>query len=56
MTNSRTTLDVIVPHRPTNWDGVLAALREADVPADFLDHTERDQAAQDRDPFGEWHE
>jgi antitoxin VapB len=48
--------DVILSRRPSNWDGFFAALREADVPADFLDHAERDQAAQDRDPFAEWHE
>lgn len=48
--------DVILSRRPTNWDGFFAALREADVPAAFLDRTERDQAAQDRDPFTEWHE
>jgi len=41
---------------PADWDGFFAVLREADVPADFLDRSERDQGGQDRDPFAEWHE
>jgi antitoxin VapB len=48
--------DVILSRRPMNWDGFFDALREADVPADFLDRRERDQTGQDRDPFAEWHE
>src|SRR5580698_1353130 len=43
--------DVILSRRPTDWDGFFAALREADVPANFLDREQRDQVRQDRDPF-----
>jgi antitoxin VapB len=48
--------DVILSRRPTDWDGFFAALREADVPANFLDREQRDQVGQDRDPFAGWHE
>ena len=48
--------DVILSRRPTDWDGFFAALREADVPANFLDREQRDQVRQDRDPFAGWHE
>jgi antitoxin VapB len=48
--------DVILSRRPTNWDGFFAALRGADVPADFLDENERNQGAQARDPFEGWGE
>lgn len=43
--------DVILSRRPTNWDGFFAALEKADIPADFLSATERQQGTQDRDPF-----
>ena len=43
--------DVILSRRPTTWDGFFAALKEADVPADFLSAKERSQGAQNRDPF-----
>ena len=48
--------DVILSRRPETWDGFFAALKGADVPADFLDEKERRQAAQDRDPFDGWRE
>ncbi len=48
--------DVILSRRPTNSDGFFDALRKADVPTDFLERSERDQAGQGRDPFAEWHE
>lgn len=48
--------DVILSRRPTTWDGFFAALKQAEVPADFLDAGERDHGAQDRDPFDGWHE
>ena len=56
MTNIRTPGDVPLPRRPANWESFFTALREADIPADFLDCTERDQGGQERDPFVEWHE
>lgn len=43
--------DVILSRKPTTWDDFFAALKGVDVPADFLDKKERDQGAQDRDPF-----
>ncbi len=43
--------DVILSRRPTTWDGFLNALECVDVPADFLGAKERNQQAQNRDPF-----
>lgn len=48
--------DVILSRKPTDWDGFFAALKEAGVPADFLDEKERNQSLQVRDPFEGWHE
>ncbi|MGZ8190996.1 MAG: antitoxin [Methylococcaceae bacterium] len=48
--------DVILSRKPVDWDDFFAALRGADVPVDFLNETERNQGAQDRDPFEGWHE
>jgi antitoxin VapB len=48
--------DVILSRKPATWEGFFAALKGADVPANFLDAAERDQGAQDRDPFVGWHE
>lgn len=48
--------DVILSRRPADWSGFFAALREAEVPATFLDRTERDQSTHHRDPFADWHE
>ena len=48
--------DVILSRKPTTWDGFLAALTDANVPADFLATGDRQQNAQDRDPFGGWKE
>ena len=46
--------DVILSRRPASWDGFIAALQEADVPAGFLGKKERQQPPQDRDPFRGW--
>ena len=43
--------DVILSRKPANWDGFFAALKGADVPADFLSTSERQQGTQNRDPF-----
>jgi antitoxin VapB len=43
--------DVILSRRPVDWDGLLKAVGAGGVPADFLSPAERDQAAQERDPF-----
>ena len=48
--------DIILSRKPTTWDGFLAALTDANVPADFLAAGNRQQNAQDRDPFGGWKE
>jgi antitoxin VapB len=38
--------DVILSRKPTTWDGFLAALKDADVPADFLCAGDRQQNEQ----------
>ncbi len=43
--------DVILSRRPASWDDFFNALKSADVPKDFLDEADRNQGAQDRDPF-----
>jgi len=48
--------DVILSRKPATWDEFFIALRGADVPADFLNQTERGQAQQNRDPFAGWRE
>ncbi|MEA2790649.1 MAG: antitoxin VapB [Acetobacteraceae bacterium] len=48
--------DIILSRKPETWDGFFAALKGAEVPADFLSKRERDQAAEDRDPFDGWTE
>jgi antitoxin VapB len=40
--------DVILSRKPSTWDDFFAALKKADIPADFLDEKERKQKAQDR--------
>lgn len=47
--------DVILSRRPSTWDGFFMALKDADVPADFLGPGDRKQPGQTRDPF-EGHE
>lgn len=48
--------DVILSRKPANWDGFFSALKETDIPADFLDEKKRDQGKDDRDPFEGWKE
>lgn len=43
--------DVILSRRPPDWNGFLDALAATDVPADFLDASERSQTGQTRDPL-----
>ena len=43
--------DVILSRKPATWDDFFAALKDADVPADFLSASERQQGTQNRDPF-----
>ena len=48
--------DVILSRRPESWDEFFAALKGAEVSADFLDKTERGHAPHERDPFEGWRE
>ncbi len=48
--------DVILSRKPATWDDFFAAVKDANVPPDFLDAAERDQQMQDRDPFAGWNE
>jgi antitoxin VapB len=48
--------DVILSRKPANWDEFFVALKEADVPVDFLDEKECNQGVQDRDSFAGWTE
>ena len=48
--------DVILSRKPASWDDFFAALKGTEVPADFLDQTERGREPQERDPFEGWRE
>lgn len=48
--------DVILSRKPDSWDDFFAALKNTDVPADFLNPTERSQVLTARDPFADWQE
>jgi antitoxin VapB len=43
--------DVILSRKPADWESFFEALRNTEVPADFLDAQERRQATQQRDPL-----
>ena len=40
--------DVILSHKPADWDDFFAAIEDAEVPANFLDEKERNQGTQER--------
>ncbi len=46
--------DVILSRKPSDWEGFFAAIRDLDVPDDFLDKAERGTGSHDRDPFEGW--
>jgi antitoxin VapB len=48
--------DIILSRKPATWDDFFSALKNVDVPSDFLDEKERNHATQDRDPFEGWSE
>jgi antitoxin VapB len=48
--------DIILSRKPETWDGFFAALKGADVPADFPSTQERDHGSGDGDPFEGWSE
>ena len=41
--------DVILSRKPSDWDGFFRTLRAGAIPAGFLDETDRNQGAQERD-------
>ena len=43
--------DLILSRKPENWDGFFLALKDADIPADFLSPEDRKQTLQNRDPL-----
>ena len=46
--------DIILSRKPATWEGFFDAIRALDVPADFLDAKEPEQASAKRDPFEGW--
>jgi antitoxin VapB len=49
--------DVILSQNQRDWDRLLALIKEADFPQDFLSTQERNQSVeQNRDPFEDWEE
>lgn len=46
--------DVILSRKPATWDDFFVALKNTDVPADFLSETERQQTPAVSDPFADW--
>ena len=46
--------DIILSRKPATWEGFFDAIRALNVPADFLDAKEREQASAKRDPFEGW--
>lgn len=48
--------DVILSRKPANWDDFFVALKDTNVPDDFLNQEERNQKVHDRDPFEGWTE
>jgi antitoxin VapB len=48
--------DVIRSPKPNSWHDFFAALRDVDVPTDFLSKEERDQGPEGPDPFQDWTE
>ncbi|NGM86045.1 AbrB/MazE/SpoVT family DNA-binding domain-containing protein [Parapusillimonas sp. SGNA-6] len=48
--------DVILSRRPADWGDFLRIVKDADMPADFLDEHERQQDSNPRTPFQDWQE
>jgi len=46
--------DVILSRKPADWEGFFAAVKDAEIPADFLNEAERAQSPEHRDPFTGW--
>lgn len=43
--------EVILSSKPEDWSGFFSALKQANVPENFLSPEERDQGEHERDPF-----
>ena len=48
--------DVILSRKPDSWDGLFELYGQDDAGADFMGEADREQPAQDRDPFAGWKE
>jgi antitoxin VapB len=48
--------DVILSRKPDSWSGLFSLYETGEVPEDFMAAADRDQPAQDRDPFANWPE
>lgn len=48
--------DVILSRKPADWNDFFAALKDTNLPDNFLDKKDRSQGIQDRDPFQDWGE
>jgi antitoxin VapB len=46
--------DVILSSKPNNWDEFLEALKDLEVPDDFLSPAERVPVSSPKDPFEGW--
>jgi antitoxin VapB len=43
--------DLILSRKPESWDGFFSALKDAEIPLDFLTPQDRHQGSQKRDPL-----
>ena len=52
--------DIVLSRKPASWDEFLAVVgsvnANVEIPADFLNAKEREQAIPDADPFAGWRE
>jgi len=46
-----TTGDIILSRKPDTWDSFFDSLKGVNIPADFMNTSERQQAEQQRDPL-----
>lgn len=47
--------DVILSHKPDSWESFFQAIKDVNVPEEFLSEAERNQGQHDRDPFVQEH-
>lgn len=48
--------DVILSSKPNSWDGLFSLYDKGGMPDDYMGPADRNQTAQDRDPFKDWKE